>query len=207
MSANEENVVARRNARHRALGVALLALILTIAACQQDPRPASGTAPVIASFNASPSRLDPGESAMLSWSVAQAEQVVLLRDGILLAEITGREQFLVSPPSTTSYSLRATNRWGTATRSLTVIVDVDPVMVELSPEAITMAPGETHAFAAVVTGSDDGGIEWSATCGEVEGSGTTGIYTAPDVPTTCIVQARSTADPVVSASATVSVGE
>lgn len=205
MSGREAKAVERHDGTRRALGVALLALLSTLSACQPDQRPSAAAAPVIASFDASPNRLDPGESAWLSWSVVRAERLILLREGVHLAETSGSEQYLVSPASTTSYTLRATNASGTTTRSLTVIVDVEPVMVELIPEEIRLGLAEEHTFQAVVTGSEDEGVQWSATCGEVDGVGTTATYTAPDEAGTCLVQARSTADPLVSASATVHV--
>lgn len=80
-----------------------------------------------------------------------------------------------------------------------------PVSVSIDPTAITLLAGQSTTFTATVSGTNDTGVTWSATCGTVQGQGTTATYTAPAQAGTCTVTATSDADPTKSASATVTV--
>jgi len=76
--------------------------------------------------------------------------------------------------------------------------------VELAvyPSEVTLAPGDTQQFEAVLRGLDDTAVTWSASCGSVDASG---LYTAPASAGTCTVTATSVALPSLSASAVVQV--
>ena len=78
-----------------------------------------GTAlPVIASFTATPSPIDAGQSSTLQWSVQNADSVSISSIGTVQASGTRS----VSPTATTVYTLTATNASGSVTRTATVEV-------------------------------------------------------------------------------------
>ncbi|MCU1338526.1 MAG: OmpA/MotB domain protein [Bryobacterales bacterium] len=72
--------------------------------------------PVIASFTATPSPIDAGQSSTLQWSVQNADSVSISSLGTVSASGTRS----VSPTATTVYTLTATNASGSATRTATV---------------------------------------------------------------------------------------
>ncbi|MEO6996416.1 MAG: GDSL-type esterase/lipase family protein [Lacunisphaera sp.] len=78
----------------------------------------STTAPVIASFNATPATLTMGSSAALSWSVSGATSLSIT-PGVGAGTGTSTS---VSPTTTTTYVLTATNAAGSVTKDLTVSV-------------------------------------------------------------------------------------
>jgi K319L-like, PKD domain len=84
--------------------------------------------PVIASFTATPSTINAGQSSTLQWSVQNADAVSISSLGTVPASGTRS----VSPTATTVYTLTATNASGTATRTATVTVQAGgggPVVV------------------------------------------------------------------------------
>ena len=89
--------------------------------------------PLIDSFSASPSTINENESATLSWSIRDADSATIDNDiGPIDPESDSRE---VSPLSTTTYTLTATNDNGSVTRKVTVNVSEPsvPEIVETIP--------------------------------------------------------------------------
>ncbi len=80
------------------------------------PAPASG-APVIKSFTADPASIDAGQTSRLNWEVSGATQVEITP---VVGTVDAVSTVLVSPPTTTTYTLTATNEAGTITASVTV---------------------------------------------------------------------------------------
>src|SRR5271157_764458 len=78
------------------------------------------------------------------------------------------------------------------------------VQVSVSPPSATLLSNQTQQFTAVVSGTSNTGVTWSATAGTVNASG---LYTAPAVTaeTNAVVTATSNADPSKSAGAAVTV--
>jgi hypothetical protein len=80
------------------------------------------------------------------------------------------------------------------------------VVVVVNPGTATLPPGGSATFTATVTGTADTSVGWSvqegSSCGSVSSAG---VYTAPDVASTCHVKATSSAAPTSSASAAVTV--
>jgi len=74
--------------------------------------------PVIASFTATPASINAGQSSTLQWSVQNADSVSISSIGTVPASGTRS----VSPTATTVYTLTATNKAGSATRTATVTV-------------------------------------------------------------------------------------
>ena len=76
-----------------------------------------GTLPQITAFSASPGTILKGEGSMLSWNVTNANKLSIDTIG----EVTGTNQ-TVFPSTTTTYTLRAQNDFGTSTASTTITV-------------------------------------------------------------------------------------
>src|SRR3984893_7225589 len=74
------------------------------------------------------------------------------------------------------------------------------VQVTITPQSVNLPPGASQRFTAVVTGSNDGRVRWSADGGSVTADG---VYTAPSVEGTWQVSATSAADPSATAKASV----
>jgi hypothetical protein len=74
------------------------------------------------------------------------------------------------------------------------------VQVTITPQSVNLPPGASQRFTAVVTGSNDGRVRWSADGGSVTADG---LYTAPQAEGTWQVTATSAADPVAAAKASV----
>lgn len=78
--------------------------------------------PTIASFTATPSSVSTGWSTTLAWSVTGAETTVSIDQGIGTVLASG--SIVVTPGTSTTYTLTATNASGT--RTATAFVDVGP---------------------------------------------------------------------------------
>lgn len=76
------------------------------------------------------------------------------------------------------------------------------VSVAISPTSVTLSPGMAQQFSAIVTGTTNSAVTWSATGGTISSSG---LYTAPTVAGTYVVKATSVVDTTKSASATINV--
>ncbi len=81
--------------------------------------------PQIVSFNAEPRTITKGETSVLSWETANADQVsidVQSGDGMSLGSVGTAGTATVSPADTTTYKITATNGSGSVTRTVTVTV-------------------------------------------------------------------------------------
>lgn len=76
-------------------------------------------APVVNSFTANPSYIQPGESAILSWTVTNATNVLISPS---VGSVANSGAFTVQPAYTTTYTLTATGSNGTVSASTTVTV-------------------------------------------------------------------------------------
>ncbi|GFP43692.1 hypothetical protein HKBW3C_02821, partial [Candidatus Hakubella thermalkaliphila] len=76
--------------------------------------------PVINSFTASPGSITAGGSSTLSWNVSNATSVTIDRGIGAVASVGSRG---VSPATTTSYILTATNAAGSVTATTQVVVE------------------------------------------------------------------------------------
>lgn len=122
---------------------ALLALVALVA-CQQAPSP-----PVIASLTANPPLIDQGATSTLQWSVT-GTATLTLQPGV--GDVTGLTQAVVSPATTTTYTLTAANTGGSDSAQVTVSVDegIDVHGVVLGLDGRPMAGVDV-----VVPGGDD----------------------------------------------------
>ena len=82
--------------------------------------------------------------------------------------------------------------------------DPHPVSVVVSPSSVTLAPGASHQFAALVSNTANTGVVWSVSAGKISAGG---LFTAPDIssPKSIQLAATSMADPAQQGTATVSV--
>ena len=129
----------RMNLRTLSAAVFTTVLLLSAAACKKpapapppppapkaEPAPAPPPPPAaarIVNFTAEPASLQRGQSATLSWSVANATDVTI-DGGVGNVQANGTRS--VSPNATTTYTLAARGPGGNDTRSVTVTVTAPP---------------------------------------------------------------------------------
>ena len=154
--------------------------------------------PVIANFAATPTSIQSGQSATLNWSVTGAT-TLSIAPGI--GTVTGNSTS-VTPASTTTYTLTATNAGGSAFASTTVTVATPAISVNVTPPSATLAPGGTKQFAASVTGTSNTNVTWTATGGSITANG---LFTAGATAGNFTVTATSAQDTSRSGTATVTI--
>ena len=110
--------------------VCLLAILSTaiLLAC----KPPAATAPTIHTFEANPPTIAAGESTTLSWEVSGAT-AVSIDQGIGAVALKGTR--VVTPGTTTTYTLTASNAAGSTTATTQVVVSI--------PSGTTPPPSET----------------------------------------------------------------
>ena len=118
-------------------------------------RTSTSIPPIVASFTASKSTIDPGESTTLSWSVLGATSVSI-DNGVGAQPLSG--SVTVSPARTTTYTLTATGASGSTTAALTVtVVGGGPnVVLGTLPQGMLQLAGVgggTDSFTLVNTGT------------------------------------------------------
>lgn len=75
--------------------------------------------PIIISFNAASSRIQVGSSAVLRWNVANATAIIINNN---VGSVSERGSEVVSPGSTRTYTMTATNAGGSHTKSVVIRV-------------------------------------------------------------------------------------
>ncbi len=109
-------------------------------------------------------------------------------------------------PSTTTAQITATSTADPNERASANVNLLSAVAVGISPVGASVIASSTKQFSAVVTGSNDHGVTWTATGGgSVDGAG---LYTAPptvSTPTEVTISATAIADPSRSATASLTV--
>ena len=106
--------------------------------CQPAP-------PVVLKFSSSPTEVDAGDSAVLTWVVKDATSVSI-DHGIGVVANAGNKE--VSPSETTTYTLFASNSGGAVAESVVITVDATS-----PPDSDTTAPVITSVLASSVTGT------------------------------------------------------
>jgi hypothetical protein len=94
-------------------------------------------------FHASPHMIFPGGTAVLWWWASGSEPVTLHIDGGV-GDVSDTSYATVAPSETTTYTLTATNRWGSSSAEVTVHV-IPP------PDADVYEPNDTVGSATAVT--------------------------------------------------------
>jgi len=122
--------------------VALIPGCFTIPVQAPNTVPPVRTPPVIVAFNNTPSTVNPGGTSTLLWNVTGADSLSI-DQGIGQVEVAGIR--VVSPASSTVYTISATNSAGTVTRSTTTMVN------SANPVNLTPVPLVTR----IVVGIDE----------------------------------------------------
>ncbi len=153
--------------------------------------------PVITSFTATPGTISAGQSASLQWNVSGANAISIDNNiGIVSSSWTQT----VFPSKTTTYTLTATNREGSATASVTITVAgaTVPVVNSFTATPSTITAGQISTLQWDVNGATS--VSINQDIGVVYPSGTKEV--SPTVTTTYVLTARNNAGSVT-ASATV----
>jgi hypothetical protein len=100
------------------ISLSLLLLLILIPGCFTAP--AVVTPPVIVEFSNNPSTINAGETSILFWAVTGATSVSI-DQGIGQVNVAGTR--VVSPTTSTVYTISATNSAGTVTRSAVTTVN------------------------------------------------------------------------------------
>jgi hypothetical protein len=127
--------------------------------------------PAIVSFNAEPRTIEKGQTSVLSWETANADQVTIdvqSGDGTSLGSVGTAGTATVSPADTTTYRITATNQFGSVSRTVTVTV-TPPGMPRIlnfvaTPQEID--PGEISTLVWEVENADT--VSISPTVGTVD---------------------------------------
>jgi uncharacterized protein YkwD len=123
--------------------------------------PATGTVqpPVISSFAASPASITAGQSVNLSWSVTGATSISI-NNGI--GDVSSLTSRTVSPATTTTYTLTATDSAGSTTKAVTVTVSAAQPPAATPPTTPTLssavAPSATEVDIAWTPSTDLNGV-------------------------------------------------
>jgi hypothetical protein len=186
-------------------------LVLLLSACSI---PVASSPPTIRTFEAAPSLISPGDTSVLSWTVADANTVTI-DQGVGNVALTGSRT--ITPAATTIYTLIATNAAGatvTATAQVTVAATSTPPP---SPEPTPPPPspgfpviGYFTANPPSITAGDMVTLGWSvsnATAVTIDqGIGAVGLVgTAPVSPAATMSYTLTAANAAGSQSMTVTV--
>lgn len=152
--------------------VILLAATAALAGCVQTvaqpvatPGPVSTTPPTIVRFEALPSTVPPGETSTLQWEITGAASASLDQN---VGPIAMKGNMPVTPASTTTYTISATNKYGTTTAQAQVIIRGNaktasgapqtynlPVVTVLKVEPANIVSGQTAMLTWEVQNSFD----------------------------------------------------
>ena len=139
------------------------------------------TMPLIVSFNAEPRTIEKGQSSVLAWETATADQVTIVvqsGDGMDLGSVGTSGTATVSPADTTTYKITATNSFGSVARTVTITV-TPPGMPRIlnfvaTPQEID--PGEFSTLVWEVENADT--VSISPTVGAVDLVGNSDVQPA-----------------------------
>lgn len=111
--------------------------------------------PIISSFTASPSPVNPGQSVTLAWTVSGAS-AVSIDNGVGAQTALTNGSIAVSPAASTTYTLTATNSGGSSTAIATAVVNIPPIqpatnVIITSPSANSVLSGNAN-LAVSITG-------------------------------------------------------
>lgn len=138
-------------------------------------------APVIHTFTAVPATIERGGSTTLSWSVEHGEIVSIAGLGV----VTG-DSVVVSPTSSTTYTLTVSNESGAVSASTLVTVNIPPPFIQafqVAPDTITQ--GESAQLTWFIDGATRVSISG---LGDVTGNGVT---VTPSQTTTYVLSASN----------------
>jgi hypothetical protein len=148
------------------LSLSLLTLLILIPSCV-TVQPQAAQPSVIGTFAASPSAINPGGTANLSWNVTGANSVTI-DQGIGVVNASGT--MVIAPTASTVYTLSATNSAGTVTSTAMATVNpvqpnpsaflVTAVSASISPTIVTGACPRTFMLYATITANGPGTVTY-----------------------------------------------
>jgi len=112
----------------------------------------SGGAPLISFFTANPSTVSAGEAATLSWSVSGATTITIDNGVGNVSNLTLKS---VAPIQSTTYTLTATNSWGSATAVAGVHVNGSGGLTPSTPTLLSVLARSSSEVDLAWTGSTD----------------------------------------------------
>jgi hypothetical protein len=177
------------------LALSLVLVLFLIPSCITVQAPASlitppaGQPSVISTFSSYPYTINPGGTSNLSWNVTGANSISI-DNGIGLVNASGT--MVVSPATSTVYTVSATNSAGTVTRSAVTMVNsvssqpvgTPPVIIEFSSNPSIINSAGTSNLSWNVTGADSASIDNGI--GQVNASGTMAVSPATSTTYTII---------------------
>jgi hypothetical protein len=107
-----------------------------------------------------------------------------------------------APSATGTYTVTATSAADPTKSSSATVTVAAQVSISISPTTSSLQGGAQQLFVAMISGTSNTAVTWSASAGTIASNGT---YTAPSAAGNYAVTAVSVADPTKSASAAVSV--
>jgi hypothetical protein len=139
---------------------------ITVRAPAPNPIPPAGTPPVIIEFSNNPPTINAGGTSTLLWNVTGATSVSI-DQGIGQVAVAGTR--VVSPATSTVYTISATNSAGTVIRSSAIIIVSAP-----APPPQTTASNPVINFTASYVGGSSWQLNWNV-------SNATQIVIQPDI--------------------------
>ena len=199
--------------------VLLLAFALGITACstlsEGSTTAAVPAAQIVVSATLLPATVGNSYNAVIAVSGGKAPYTFAVRTGQLppgltLNSTTGSISGMPKAPGSYNFAISVTDQSKIAegVKSFVIAVKgpvaVKPVAVEVVPAGVTLAPGATHQFAALVSNASSPAVRWSASAGTVTQMG---LFTAPKVSAATTVQLTATSqiDPTKAATAVISI--
>jgi hypothetical protein len=134
------------------ISLSLLLLLILIPGCitvrapAPNPIPPAGTPPVILEFSSNPSAINSGSPSTLFWTVTGAT-LVSIDQGIGQVDFVGIK--VVSPTTSTVYTISATNSAGTVTGSAVTTVNaapLPPAPIQLTGITVGVIPDESGSM-------------------------------------------------------------
>jgi hypothetical protein len=144
----------------------LIPSCITIPAPSPNPIPPAGTPPIIIEFSNNPPTINAGGTSTLLWNVTGATSVSI-DQGIGQVAVAGTR--VVSPATSTVYTISATNSAGTVIRSSAIIIVSAP-----APPPQTTASNPVINFTASYVGGSSWQLNWNV-------SNATQIVIQPDI--------------------------
>jgi hypothetical protein len=157
-----------------------------------------GSAPRILRFNGSPLTINAGQSSALTWEVVGANQVSI---DPTVGNVGASGSATVSPTTTTTYTITATNGFGTVSSTITIEVAPpgSPRILNFVASPQEVLPGEQSTLSWQVENADSVEI---TELGKVDLTGTSTV--TPETTTSYVLTAKN-AQGEVTATATVTV--
>jgi hypothetical protein len=121
----------------------------------QHPQPLIDPPPVINSFSANPSYIQQGQTAVLTWNVSdELSRAITVTITPSVGSVSSSGSYSVTPGSTTTYTLTATNVDGTVSASTTVTVT--PYVSYYPASSAPVATVDPPATGNILTGGLNG---------------------------------------------------